>query len=94
MDPVELRVAMVRNNNATVCDMADVIKKSRVSFNKKRFGEVPFNVDEVLALSKALSLTLQDVNLIFFDSELRDGKMPAAASAKYSIAQGEEPCAV
>jgi hypothetical protein len=54
--------------------MAQVIQKSHVSFNKKRFGETPFDAKEILALADALELSLQQVNVIFFDSHLRDRK--------------------
>jgi hypothetical protein len=71
---MELNVAMLRNN-ATATKMADAIKKSRVSFNRKKYGEVPFDANEILALSKELSLTLEQVNVIFFDNELHDGNL-------------------
>lgn len=74
MNTTELNVAMLRKN-ATTTQMADAIKKSRVSFNRKKFGEVPFDANEILALSEALSLTMGQVNVIFFDSQLRDGNI-------------------
>ena len=64
MNTVELNVAMLRKK-MTVQDMADVIKKSHVSFNKKRCGDVPFDVNEVRAIAGALSLTIEQVDDIF-----------------------------
>ena len=72
MNTTELNVAMLRKN-ATATQMADVIKKSRVSFNRKKYGEVPFDANEISAIAEALSLNLQQVNVIFFDSNLHDG---------------------
>jgi hypothetical protein len=69
MNTMELNVAMMRNNfNAK--KMADVIQKSHVSFNKKRCGDIPFDVNEVKSIASALSLTLEQVNDIFFDNYL------------------------
>jgi len=68
----ELNVAMLRKG-VNAKGMAEVIKKSRVSFDKKRSGTVQFELNEVQAISKALDLTLQQVNVIFFDSTLHDG---------------------
>ena len=70
MNTMELNVAMMRKN-ATAKDMAEAIKKSHVSFNKKRCGDVPFDVNEVRAIASALELDLQQVNVIFFDQHLR-----------------------
>jgi hypothetical protein len=61
---MELNVVMLRKNVGSK-ELADVIKKSRVSFDKKRFGHVPFDINEVRALASALSLTLEQVNIIF-----------------------------
>jgi len=72
MNTTELNVAMVRKN-VTANDMALAIRKSHVSFNKKRSGEIAFDANEIMALSTALSLTLQQVNVIFFDNILPDG---------------------
>jgi hypothetical protein len=69
MNTMELNVAMTRNN-VTAKKMAEAIRKSHVSFNKKRCGDVPFNVNEVKSIASALSLTLEQVNDIFFDSNL------------------------
>ena len=76
MNTMELNVAMIRNS-ATAKSMSDVIKKSHVSFNKKRCGDVPFDVNEVKAIAAALSLTIEQVNDIFFDNDLPNGnKLP------------------
>jgi hypothetical protein len=73
MNTMELNVAMMRKG-ATAQTMSEAIKKSHVSFNKKRCGDVPFDVNEVKAIASALDLDLQAVNLIFFDLTLHDGK--------------------
>ena len=65
MNTVELNVAMLRKG-LTAQNMADIIKKSHVSFNKKRCGDVPFDVNEVKAIASALDLTIRQVNEIFF----------------------------
>ena len=70
MNTMELNVAMMRKN-VNAKDLSEAIKKSHVSFNKKRCGDVPFDVNEVKAIAVALELDLQQVNLIFFDNDLR-----------------------
>ena len=77
MNTMELNVAMMRKNT-TAKDMSEAIKKSHVSFNKKRCGDVPFDVNEVRAIASALGLDLQQVNLIFFDNSLRDCNLSPA----------------
>ena len=47
-------------------DMADIIKKSRVTFDKKRFGDAPFNSDEIRDIAEALNLDAEEVKQIFF----------------------------
>jgi len=70
MNTTELNVAMVRKGfNSQM--MGNAIKKSHVSFNKKKYGDVPFDVNEVQAIASALSLTLEQVNEIFFDNTLQ-----------------------
>ena len=76
MNTMELNVAMLRKE-MTAQNMADVIKKSHVSFNKKRCGDVPFDVNEVRAIAAALSLSIEQVDDIFFDGNLRDGNFKA-----------------
>ncbi len=72
MNTTEMKVAMLRKKVGSK-EMADVIQKSRVSFDKKLFGHIPFDINEIQALATALSLTLQQVNVIFFDGNLPDG---------------------
>ena len=76
MDTTELNVAMLRKG-VTANQLADAIEKSRVSFNRKKFGEVPFDTREIFAIADALSLNLQQVNVIFFDGNLHDGNFGA-----------------
>jgi len=74
MNTMELNVAMMRKN-ATANDLSNAIKKSHVTFNKKRCGDVPFDVNEVRTIANALELDLQQVNLIFFDNDLQPCKL-------------------
>jgi len=70
MNTPELNAAMARKGlNAK--DLSNAIKKSHVSFNKKRYGEVPFDVNEVREIASALALTIEQVDVIFFDGSLR-----------------------
>ena len=73
VNTMELEIMMKRLGMSSD-DIADRIEKSRVSFNFKRKGAVAFTIEEVIALSNAMSLTLDQVNLIFFDGNLRGGK--------------------
>jgi len=73
VNTMELNVAMLRKN-FTANDLADVIMLSRVSFNKRRSGQLPFKPDEIKLVAKALELTPEQVNDIFFDGDLHDGK--------------------
>jgi len=67
---VELNVAMLRKQvNAE--HMAKVIGKSRTMYDRRRFGDMPFTVDEILLVAKELDLDLLQVNEIFFDNVLR-----------------------
>lgn len=53
--------------------LGQVIGKSTVSYGKKERGEVPFKPDEVLALSQFYGLTYEEMNAIFYDSNLPIG---------------------
>lgn len=58
-------------------DMAELIGKSLVTYSKKERGEVDFSNDEMNAIAKALDLTSNQVNAIFFDDSLPKGKVCA-----------------
>lgn len=74
MDTRKLNAAMaLKGFNAKM--MSEVIRKSHVSFNKKRCGDVPFKVDEIISIASALSLMLEQVNEIFFDNCLPSSKL-------------------
>ena len=73
MNTMELNGAMARKGKSSN-DLARAIRKSHVSFNKKRFGEVPFDLNEICGVVTELELDLQQVNEIFFDGNLRDSK--------------------
>ena len=73
INPTELNVAMLRKK-VNASDMAKAIQKSRVSFDKKKFGQVDFSATEIYKLSQELDLTIEDVNIIFFDGKLPNGK--------------------
>lgn len=53
--------------------LGDVIGKSIVSYSKKERGEVKFQPDEVVALSKFYGLTYDEMNAIFYDKNLPNG---------------------
>lgn len=40
------------------------------TYNRKELGVVPFNIEEIKKISEIFNLTLDQVNLIFFDNEL------------------------
>ena len=80
MNTTELNVAMIRKGE-TAKTLSQRIGRSHVAFNSKRCGDVTFTVHEVLSLAEALSLTLDQVNEIFFDDKLPNGKNQAEISA-------------
>lgn len=69
MKALELKFARMRAGKSQD-DMAAVIGKSRVSYSKKERGEVRFDDDEIVEVSRELNLTSEQVNDIFFDSRL------------------------
>lgn len=69
MNSIELEYARKRKGR-TKGEMAQVIQKSEVSYNKKERGEVAFSDDEKLALTAELDLTYEQFNTIFFDGNL------------------------
>lgn len=54
--------------------LAEVIGKSIVSYSKKERGEVKFKPDEVIALSEFYGLSYDEMNGIFYDNNLPNGK--------------------
>ena len=54
--------------------LAEVIGKSIVSYSKKERGEVKFKPDEVIALSEFCGLSYDEMNAIFYDNNLPNGK--------------------
>lgn len=60
-------------NQKTDDDMAKLIKKSTSSYIKKRRGKVKFENDEIIIIAKAFGLSLQEVNIIFFNGDLPNG---------------------
>jgi len=54
-------------------ELGKVIGKSKVSYSKKESGEIKFLPDEVIALSKYYDLSYEEMNSIFFDSNLPNG---------------------
>ena len=54
-------------------NMAEFIGKSLVPSSKKEPGEVEFSNDEMSIVAKALDLTSDQVNAIFFDDDLPKG---------------------
>lgn len=69
MDSLKLEFAR-RAKNKSRADMARVIRKTVNSYNKKERGEVDFSDKEKIAVAKVLSLSLEQVNEIFFDGKL------------------------
>ena len=76
VNTMELNVAMMRKK-LTASDLADVIMLSRVSFNKRRNGQLPFKPEEIKLVAKTLELTPEQVDVIFFDGDLHDGMLIA-----------------
>ncbi len=60
-------------NEKTDDDMARLIKKSTSSYIKKKAGKVKFENDEIIIIAKAFELSLQEVNIIFFNGNLPNG---------------------
>jgi len=79
VNKLELNAAMARKDTSAT-EMAQVIRRSRVTFDKKRIGEVPFLDHEILAMSNALELTLEDVDTVFFGGHLRNRNIAPAST--------------
>ena len=52
--------------------MAELIGKSLVTYSKKERGEVEFSNEEMSIVAKALDLTSDQVNAIFFRRQLTE----------------------
>jgi Spy/CpxP family protein refolding chaperone len=70
---MELNIAMMRNG-VNAAHMASVIKKSRFTYDKKRFGDVWFTPGEILLVADELSLDASQIDQIFFDGRLSKRK--------------------
>ena len=53
-------------------NMAELIGKSLVTYSKKERGEVEFSNEEMSIVAKALDLTSDQVNAIFFRRQLTE----------------------
>jgi hypothetical protein len=76
VNALELKGEMARRG-VTSYQMADVIGKTRTSFDNKKAGRTPFHMSEIVAVAKALSLSPEMVKVIFFDDDLQNGKLLA-----------------
>lgn len=57
-------------NGLTQENVAEMAKMSTKTYNRKELGIIPFNDEEILALSAILNLDINLVNEIFFDNQL------------------------
>lgn len=74
MDTARLR-ELRAGRRVSLETLGKVIGKSIVSYTKKERGEVPFKPSEVIALSKFYDLTYDEMNAIFYDSNLPNGNI-------------------
>lgn len=51
-------------------DMADKLGITHVTYSLKENGKLEFTRKEISTISKVLNLKLEDINEIFFDSEI------------------------
>lgn len=65
----ELKAARIRQDKDSAY-MAALIGKSDRTYRKKESGEIKFTPDEIATVAKALNLSLDEVNTIFFDSKI------------------------
>lgn len=72
MDAARLR-ELRAGRRVSLETLGKVIGKSTVSYGKKERGETPFKPSEVIALSKFYGLTYDEMNAIFYDSNLPIG---------------------
>ena len=72
MDTARLR-ELRAGRRVSLETLGKVIGKSTVSYGKKEREEVPFKPSEVIALSKFYGLTYDEMNAIFYDSNLPIG---------------------
>ena len=69
MNLPELRAAVARKN-MTNRDLASQMGLSRTAFHQKMNGEREFKNSEIKYLAHVLSLSMADVNTIFFDGSV------------------------
>lgn len=70
MNTIELRVERMRNGVSTE-EMASVLGfRSADAYRKHEKGIVEWNTKQILAAAERLNLTLEGVNVIFFDGKL------------------------
>ena len=80
MNTKSLKLAML-TQDVTNCDLAAALNKKIVTMNRKIKGEIPFATKEILVMSEKLSLTVDDVNVIFFDGQLRNRNIEPVSTA-------------
>lgn len=69
MNGFELEIAR-RLAGKSKSDMAKAIGKCKESYGKKENGSTAFTVEEMLAVSDALGLSIERFSAIFFDGRL------------------------
>ena len=80
MTTTELRAERIRQGKDTK-HMANVIGKSVDSYSKKERGEVKFDPEEMAAIQTDLHLSLEQFNVIFFDSKLLFSKFQESVTS-------------
>lgn len=69
MNRTEMRMAVARENK-TYKALAAAIKVSEQALYNKMRGESEFKESEIKTLARELNLSMEEVNLIFFDNEV------------------------
>lgn len=59
---------------------AEKLGLTEKTYNSKENGKIEFKTNEILKISSVLNLTMDDVNEIFFDSNLPNGNKSAVNS--------------
>ena len=55
--------------------MGGFIGLNRMSYDNKRNGKVPFQANEIREIARVLDLSMEQVNVIFFDGKLHGRKI-------------------
>ena len=77
VNKLELKAEMIRIG-VSASDLGRALRVSQVTINKRLNGKLPWSTNEVKVVALMLGLTLEQVNVIFFDNQLPNGNSSPA----------------